>query len=60
MFSKYLRELHMRAFNEYWCGQHEGLRPTAGYHTDAERWLEDAAPALKRLAIDRRMLVRSR
>lgn len=60
MFSKYLRELHMRAFNDYWCGQHEGLRPTAGYHTDAERWLEDAAPALKRLAIDRRMLIRSR
>lgn len=60
MFSKYLRELHMRAFNEYWCAQHEGLRPTAGYHTDATRWLEDAAPALKRLAVDRRMLVRSR
>lgn len=60
MCSKYVRELYMRAFNDYWCRQHEGLRPTAGYYTDAERWLEDAAPALARLAIDTRSLVRSR
>lgn len=60
MCSKYVRELYMRAFNEYWCGQHDGLKPTAGYYTDAQRWLKDAAPALKRLSIDRKILVRSR
>ncbi len=60
MCSKYIRELYMRSFNDYWCGQHDGLKPTAGYYTDAQRWLKDAAPALKRLSIDRRILVRSR
>jgi len=60
MFSKYIRELYMRSFNEYWCMQHEGLKPTAGYHGDADRWLADAAPALERLAIDQRALIRSR
>lgn len=60
MCSKYVRELYMRAFNDYWCMQHEGLKPTAGYYSDAERWLEDAAPALNRLSIDRKVLVRSR
>ncbi len=60
MCSKYIRELYMRSFNDYWCGQHDGLKPTAGYYTDAQRWLEDAAPALKRLSIDRKTLVRSR
>jgi len=60
MVSKYLRELYMRVFNDYWCRQHAGLKPTAGYYTDAERWLRDAAPALKRLSVHRNVLVRTR
>jgi ribonuclease HII len=60
MFSKYLRELYMHVFNRYWSRQHSGLRPTAGYYTDARRWLEDAAPVINRLSIDRGMLVRER
>lgn len=60
IFSKYLRELCMHAFNRYWSAQVSGLVPTAGYYTDAERWLRDAGPALARLRIDRRMLVRER
>ena len=31
MTAKYLRELAMRAFNEFWCASVPGLRPTAGY-----------------------------
>ncbi len=31
MTAKYLRELAMRALNDYWCRQVPGLRPTAGY-----------------------------
>lgn len=60
MCSKYVRELYMRSFNDYWCRQHDGLKPTAGYYGDADRWLKDAAPALKRLSIDHKSLVRSR
>ncbi len=60
IYSKYLRELSMHAFNRYWSAQLSGLTPTAGYYTDAVRWLRDAEPALARLRIDRRMLVRER
>ena len=35
MTAKYHRELAMRAFNDYWCRQVPGLKPTAGYPQDA-------------------------
>lgn len=60
IFSKYLRELYMRAFNDYWCSQLTGLRPTAGYYTDAKRWLRDAQSVIERNAIAPAMLVRQR
>ena len=60
IYSKYVRELFMHAFNEYWSKQVEGLAPTAGYYTDAQRWLREAADGIKRLSIDRGMLVRER
>jgi hypothetical protein len=58
--SKYLRELYMHAFNRFWSTQQRGLKPTAGYYTDAQRWLADAAPAIDQLAIDPVGLVRQR
>lgn len=60
VFSKYLRELYMHVFNDYWSGRMTSLRPTAGYYTDARRWLNDAASELDRLGIDRTTLVRQR
>lgn len=60
MFSKYLRELFMHAFNSYWSGKLDGVKPTAGYYNDAQRWLTDAQPTISRLGIARDMLVRSR
>jgi len=60
VYSKYVRELFMHAFNEYWSKQVEGLAPTAGYYTDARRWLKEAADGIERLSIDRGMLVRER
>jgi len=60
VFSKYLRELYMHLFNDYWTEQMTSLRPTAGYYTDAKRWLNDAAGELDRLGIDRTTLVRRR
>lgn len=58
--SKYVRELYMHLFNQYWSAQPGGPRPTAGYYADAQRWLAEAAPVIDRLSIDRDILVRRR
>ncbi len=59
IFSKYTRELLMACFNRYWCGLVPGLRPTAGYHQDGQRFLEALESTLRRTGIDRAMLVRT-
>ncbi|MFN0132025.1 MAG: hypothetical protein ACKVW3_05780 [Phycisphaerales bacterium] len=41
MVAKLVRELAMMRFNRYWCGRTPDLKPTAGYATDAKRWLYD-------------------
>lgn len=46
MTAKLVRELMMLRFNRYWCERIAELKPTAGYATDARRWLNDAAPFL--------------
>ena len=51
MTAKYLRELAMKAFNQFW-GQHvPNLRPTAGYPLDARRFRNDIRAAMNDLAI---------
>lgn len=60
VYSKYVREMFMAAFNGYWSKAKEGLKPTAGYYTDAQRWLSDAGDEIERMAIDRSLLVRDR
>jgi hypothetical protein len=52
MASKYLRELAMQAFNNYWCFRIPGLAPTAGYPQDARRFIAAIAPAQRELGID--------
>ncbi len=49
--SKYLRELAMLAFNEFWLKRQPDLRPTAGYPMDAKRFRLDVAETKRRLAI---------
>ncbi len=39
MVAKLTRELAMSRFNRYWCARCPELKPTAGYSTDARRWL---------------------
>jgi hypothetical protein len=60
MAAKYLRELAMRAENEFWCRRVAGLRPTAGYPVDARRFKAAIAECQTRLAIDDRILWRVR
>jgi ribonuclease HII len=60
MASKYLRELAMQAFNEYWCDRVAGLAPTAGYPQDAKRFREAIAPLRRELGIDDRFVWRNK
>jgi hypothetical protein len=46
MTAKYVRELSMLAFNEFWGQRLPGLAATAGYPVDAARWRRDAAGAV--------------
>ncbi len=56
MVAKFTRELAMHRFNRYWCGRHPELKPTAGYATDARRWLNEMRDILD--PKDRKELVR--
>lgn len=60
MLAKYVRELYMLAFNAYWQGRSEGLKPTAGYALDAKRFLREIAPIIRRDKLPLNALVRSR
>ena len=58
MLAKYVRELYMRAFNQYWQARKPGLRPTAGYARDAGRFIADIKPLLDGEGVELRRLVR--
>ena len=58
--AKYTRELSMEAFNRYFQALQPDLAPTAGYTTDGQRWVRDAARTLERHQIDRDVLIRQR
>lgn len=60
MTAKYLRELSMRALNEFWTRHLPKLKPTAGYATDARRFRADIAQKQQELGIDDRVLWRNR
>lgn len=46
MVAKLVRELSMMRFNRYWCSRVPELKPTAGYSTDARRWLDEMREVL--------------
>ncbi len=60
MTAKYVRELYMAAFNAYWQRRVEGLRPTAGYHRDARRFLDEISPLLREDGGETAAMVRRR
>jgi len=60
MASKYLRELAMRAWNQFWCRRIDGLQPTAGYPHDAKRFKQAIGPLQQELGIDDRRIWRNR
>lgn len=60
VFSKYVRELFMRLENQYWLQCMPGLKPTAGYYEDAQRFLSQIAPVMREKAIREDVLIRIR
>lgn len=52
MVCKYLRQLAMVLFNQYWQARQPDLEPTAGYPTDAIRFRRDVAALRGELKID--------
>ena len=57
--AKCVRELFMESLNAWFAERVPGVKPTAGYHGDAGRFLRDVAPLLEREA-PRERLVRIR
>lgn len=58
MMCKYVRELFMERLNAFFAARLPGLKPTAGYPQDADRFLRDAQPAL--VGIPMEQFVRAR
>ncbi|MBX3461267.1 MAG: hypothetical protein KF696_15080 [Planctomycetes bacterium] len=58
MFAKYLRELHMHQFNQWWAQHDAAIKPTAGYYSDGRRWLQDTQGLRAAIGIDEDRLVR--
>ena len=60
MLAKYVRELIMRRLNAFWHELLPGLRPTAGYYSDARRFLTDIQPVVGQSGLRRERYVRQR
>ncbi len=58
--AKYARELAMERWNGFFARIAPGVRPTAGYVSDARRFLREAGPALAGADLDPASFVRSR
>lgn len=51
LVAKYVRELSMRLFNNFWQRYISTLAPTAGYPVDARRFRAEVAPCQKKIGI---------
>jgi ribonuclease HII len=60
MLAKYVRELLMLEFNEFWRQHVSDLEPTAGYPGDASRFMDEIRPIAAKLGIEERALWRER
>lgn len=60
MVSKYIRELLMDCMNAYFLKLDGGLKPTAGYWQDGQRFIAELRTRLPHLAIDTNRMIRCR
>lgn len=59
MTSKYLREVLMESFNDFFCKICEGLKPTAGYWQDGQRFIKDLQTMIPNFSINPERLIRN-
>ena len=60
MMCKYVREMCMMQFNAFWQGEVPTVKATAGYPTDARRFLKEVDDVRQRLGISDQILIRKR
>ncbi len=60
MTAKYVRELLMERFNDWWLARCPAVRPTAGYYTDAQRFLGEIEATRAQAGLAAERFVRSR
>jgi ribonuclease HII len=60
MFCKYLRELGMKMFNNFWQEHSPTLKPTAGYYKDSQRFISEIKPLTTKLGLPPENFVRLR
>lgn len=60
MLSKYLREMFMGMFNDWWIARVPGLKPTAGYYTDGHRFIDEIKAKCEAEGIPMHILERCR
>lgn len=60
MVAKYVREVSMELFNQYWCDHIPGLKPTRGYPVDATRFRDEIAKTAAALGLPEDAWWRSR
>ncbi len=60
MVSKYVREIFMMLWNDFWQLKIPGLKPTKGYPVDAKRFKNDIRVVQESLGIEDRVIWRAR
>jgi hypothetical protein len=60
MVSKYVREIFMMLWNDFWQLRIPGLKPTKGYPVDAKRFKNDIRVVQESLGIEDRVIWRAR
>lgn len=60
MVSKYIRELLMKRFQNFWSLYAPNIKPTSGYFGDGRRFLEEIQPLIKEMNIDPENFIRCR
>lgn len=58
MTAKYLRELMMLRFRDFWSRQAPEVRPTCGYYGDGRRFLREITPRLASLGLELELIAR--
>jgi len=60
LIAKYVREAMMILFNRFWVARLPDLAPTAGYYTDAQRFLADVRSSAAELNLPDELWIRSK